>query len=66
VFPNVTRLPLNCDALADYLLQEAGVAVLSGKAFGKLGDGYLRLSYANSLENIQEALRRIDAAVHQL
>jgi aspartate/methionine/tyrosine aminotransferase len=66
VFPNVTKLPLNCDALADYLLEEAGVAALSGTAFGKCGDGYLRLSYANSLENIQEALRRIQVAVSKL
>lgn len=66
VFPNVTRLPLSCDELADYLLAEAGVAVLSGTAFGKWGDGYLRLSYANSLENIQEALQRIETAVGRL
>ncbi|NKB17253.1 MAG: aminotransferase class I/II-fold pyridoxal phosphate-dependent enzyme, partial [Pseudanabaena sp. CRU_2_10] len=66
VFPNVTQLPLSCDALADYLLQEAGVAVLSGTSFGKFGDGHLRLSYANSLDNIQEALRRIEAAIRKL
>ena len=41
------------------LLNEAGVACLSGTAFGSYGDGYLRFSYANSLENIQEALARI-------
>ncbi|NJM27779.1 MAG: aminotransferase class I/II-fold pyridoxal phosphate-dependent enzyme, partial [Pseudanabaena sp. RU_4_16] len=66
VFPNVTQLPLSCDALADYLLQEAGVAVLSGTSFGKFGDGHLRLSYANSLDNIQGALRRIEAAIRKL
>jgi aspartate/methionine/tyrosine aminotransferase len=66
VFPNVTQLPLPCDELADYLLAEAGVSVLSGTAFGKWGDGYLRLSYANSLENIQEALQRIQVAVSKL
>lgn len=65
VFPNVTQLPLPCDALADYLL-EAGVSVLSGTAFGKLGDGYLRLSYANSLANIREAIARIQTAVSTL
>jgi aspartate aminotransferase len=43
------------------LLKEAGVACLSGTAFGAYGDGYLRFSYANSLENIQEALARIRA-----
>ena len=45
--------------LADMLLNDAGVACLSGTAFGSYGDGYLRFSYANSLENIQEALARI-------
>lgn len=66
VFPNVAQLPLPCDELADYLLAEAGVSVLSGTAFGKWGDGYLRLSYANSLENIQAALQRIQVAVSTL
>jgi aspartate/methionine/tyrosine aminotransferase len=46
--------------LADLLLYEAGVACLSGTAFGRYGEGYLRFSYANSLENIEEALRRIE------
>ncbi|UBF30695.1 pyridoxal phosphate-dependent aminotransferase (plasmid) [Kovacikia minuta CCNUW1] len=66
VFPNVTKLSLPCDAFANYLLTEAGVAVLSGTAFGEFGKGYLRLSYANSLENIQEALKRIQIAVDKL
>ncbi|MDR5694980.1 MAG: pyridoxal phosphate-dependent aminotransferase, partial [Armatimonadota bacterium] len=48
---------------SDYLLTEAGVACLSGTAFGEYGRGYIRLSYANSIENIQEALRRIEEAV---
>ena len=66
VFPNVTRLPLSCEPLADYLMDEAEVALLPGTAFGKYGDGYLRLSYANSLENIEEALRRIKTAIAKL
>ncbi|MBD1913869.1 MULTISPECIES: pyridoxal phosphate-dependent aminotransferase [unclassified Leptolyngbya] len=66
VFPNVKQLPLPCDVLADHLLENAGVSVLSGTAFGKLGDGYLRLSYANSLANIREAIARIQAAVSHL
>jgi aspartate/methionine/tyrosine aminotransferase len=66
VFPNVTQLPISCEALADYLMDEAGVALLPGTSFGKLGDGYLRLSYANSLENIREALFRMDAAISKL
>ncbi|HEY9641393.1 MAG TPA: pyridoxal phosphate-dependent aminotransferase [Coleofasciculaceae cyanobacterium] len=65
-FPNVKSLPLPSDALADYLLAEAGVSLLSGTAFGQFGQGYLRISYANSLENIREALTRIQSAVSQL
>ena len=59
VFPNVTGTGLSSRELADMLLNDAGVACLSGTAFGSYGDGYLRFSYANSLENIQEALARI-------
>lgn len=66
VFPNVTQLPLSCEKLADYLMDDAGVALLPGTAFGKYGDGYLRLSYANSLENIEEALHRIKTAIAKL
>ncbi|MDE0316854.1 MAG: pyridoxal phosphate-dependent aminotransferase [Candidatus Poribacteria bacterium] len=66
VFPNVTKLPLSCETLADYLMDEAGVALLPGTAFGKYGDGYLRLSYANSLENIEKALHRIETAIAKL
>ncbi len=66
VFPNVTELPLSCEELADYLMDEVGVALLPGTAFGKFGDGYLRLSYANSLENIKDALERIETAIEKL
>ncbi len=59
VFPNVKRIPMSTPELERYLLNEAGVAVLSGTAFGKYGDGYLRISYANSIENIGRALERI-------
>ncbi|PHX81930.1 MAG: aspartate aminotransferase [Thermoleophilia bacterium] len=55
-FPNVKGTGQDSRVVADRLLQEAGVAVLSGTAFGDYGDGYLRLSYANSMENIQEAI----------
>jgi aspartate/methionine/tyrosine aminotransferase len=58
-FPNVTGTGMSSKDLAELLLNEAGVACLNGTAFGKHGDGYLRFSYANSLENIQEAIRRI-------
>jgi aspartate/methionine/tyrosine aminotransferase len=66
VFPNVTKINMHCDDLSDYLMKEAGVAVLPGTAFGRYGEGYLRLSYANSLENIKEALVRIQKAVSGL
>jgi len=49
--------------LADALLEEAGVACLSGTAFGAYGEGYLRFSVANSLENLNKALSRIDGWV---
>jgi aspartate aminotransferase len=55
-FPNITGTGLGAGALAERLLLDAGVAVLSGTAFGEYGEGYLRLSYANSLERIEEAL----------
>jgi aspartate/methionine/tyrosine aminotransferase len=58
-FPNVTGTGMPSRELADLLLNEAGVACLNGAAFGKHGDGYLRFSYANSLANIEEAIRRI-------
>jgi aspartate aminotransferase len=55
-FPNITETGMAARTVADRLLTEAGVAVLAGTAFGEFGEGYLRLSYANSLENIEEAL----------
>jgi aspartate aminotransferase len=59
VFPNITGTGYSAKPLADRLLDQAGVACLSGTAFGEWGEGHLRFSYANSLENIQEALKRI-------
>ena len=59
VFPNITGTGMSSKELADMLLNDAGVACLSGTAFGAYGDGYLRFSYAASLENIQDALDRI-------
>ena len=58
-FPNVSELPLAADVLADRLLQEAGVAVLAGSAFGRHGTDHLRISYANSRENLALALERM-------
>jgi aspartate/methionine/tyrosine aminotransferase len=59
VFPNITGTGWQAKKLADALLEEAGVACLSGTAFGEHGEGYLRFSVANSLENLQRALERI-------
>jgi len=58
-FPNITGTGLSSKELADRLLQEAGVACLSGTAFGANGEGFIRFSYANSLPNIQTALERM-------
>jgi len=60
VFPNITKTGWPSKKLADALLEQAGVAALSGTAFGAFGEGYLRFSVANSLENIQKALDRIE------
>lgn len=64
-FPNITATGIPSKRLADSLLTEAGVACLSGTAFGEYGEGYLRFSYANSLENLNEAVERIDKWVRK-
>jgi aspartate aminotransferase len=60
VFPNITKTGWKSKPLADALLEQAGVAALSGTAFGEFGEGHLRFSVANSLENLQQALNCID------
>jgi aspartate/methionine/tyrosine aminotransferase len=62
-FPNVAAIDGDAKRLAAYLLDEAGVACLSGTSFGDAGRGYLRFSYANSQENIREGMRRIREAL---
>lgn len=59
-FPNISGTGWPSKKLADALLEDAGVAALSGTAFGEFGEGYLRFSVANSLENIDKALDRIE------
>jgi aspartate aminotransferase len=59
-FPNITKTGWSSRKLADALLEQAGVACLSGTAFGEYGEGYLRFSVANSLENLNKALGRIE------
>jgi aspartate/methionine/tyrosine aminotransferase len=66
VFPNIEGTGYSSQRMADYLLNTAGVACLSGTAFGQFGEGYVRFSYANSVENIQKALERIHDAVSKL
>jgi aspartate aminotransferase len=58
-FPNITGTNIGSMNLQNKLLNEAGVAIISGTSFGALGEGYLRFSYANSIENIIEAIRRV-------
>ncbi len=58
-FPNITGTGMRSQELQERLLNEAGVAAISGTSFGALGEGYLRFSYANSTENIREAMRRM-------
>jgi aspartate aminotransferase len=65
-FPRITGTGYSSDELADLLLNEAGVACLSGTAFGEHGEGHLRLSYANSRENIARALERMQAVLSQV
>ncbi|MBI5567905.1 MAG: pyridoxal phosphate-dependent aminotransferase [Chloroflexi bacterium] len=65
-FPNVSALGRTSDWLADYLLSEAGVAALPGTAFGAGGEGYLRFSFANSMENLGLALEQMAEALGKL
>ena len=59
VFPNITGTGMASREIADLLLYEAGVATLAGTSFGAFGEGYIRLSYANAVENISKAVNRI-------
>jgi aspartate aminotransferase len=63
VFPNITGTGKTSKEMEDLCMMEAGVAVLAGTAFGKFGEGYIRLSYANSQENIRRALEKMAAVL---
>ena len=63
VFPNVEGTGIDCEVLADRLLEEGGVACLAGTCFGKYGNGFIRFSYANSVENIEKALKKVRKVV---
>jgi aspartate aminotransferase len=65
-FPNVSSTGSSSQVVADHLLERAGVAVLPGTAFGQGGEGYLRFSYANSVQNIRDALEAIEAVLPEL
>jgi len=63
VFPNIEGTGMKSTEIAEYLLYTGGVACLSGTAFGEHGEGFIRFSYATSIENIDEAIRRIKVAM---
>ena len=65
-FPNVKALGKSSKTIADHLLADGGVACLAGTDFGKLGEGYLRFSYATSEDNIADALRRVRESLARL
>ena len=65
-FPNVRELGMSAAALADLLLERAGVACLPGTAFGSYGEGYLRFSYANSVDNLRRALAAFETLVGEV
>lgn len=66
VFPNIKSFGISSSEMADLLLEKAGVAVLPGSSFGEYGEGYLRLAYSNSIENIRRAIHQIGEAVKGL
>jgi aspartate aminotransferase len=66
VFPNIKKTGKKSKEVADYLLQEAGVATLSGTSFGEYGEGYIRFSYATSQENIKLGLEKVKDAFSKL
>lgn len=65
-FPSIEGLGLSCEKFCERFLMEKKVAIVPGSAFGKCGEGHVRISYAASLENIQEAMRRLKAFVSEL
>jgi aspartate aminotransferase len=66
VFPNIKQIGWSAKKLADHLLNEAGVAVLAGTSFGEYGEGYIRISYANSVENIKKGLEKIEKTLSKI
>ncbi|WP_321429461.1 pyridoxal phosphate-dependent aminotransferase [uncultured Methanolobus sp.] len=66
VFPNITGTGMNSEEFADFMLKNAKVALLPGTNFGHFGEGYVRLSYATSLENIEKGLKRMNEALNKI
>lgn len=66
VFPNIKAFGISSSEMANMWLEEANVAVLPGTDFGKNGEGYLRLTYSNSIDNIHKAIQRIGETVKKL
>lgn len=66
VFPNITKTGMKSKKVEEFLLENHGVAGLAGTSFGSYGEGYLRFSYANSIENIQKALSKIKVAFNEI
>jgi aspartate/methionine/tyrosine aminotransferase len=66
VFPNIKDFKVSSEEFADFLLREAKVAVVPGSTFGSYGEGYIRISFAASYEQLEEALNRIERAVKKL
>ncbi len=64
-FPNITGTGLSAKEMEQALLERAGVATIAGSSFGPHGEGYLRVSYANSRGNIEEAMARIQDCLAQ-
>jgi len=65
VFPNITKTGQDERQLADRMLNDGGVALLAGSTFGEEGKGYLRLSYANSIDQIEEGVKRMKGVLEK-
>jgi aminotransferase len=66
VFPNIKRFKMSSENFAQMLLTEARIATVPGSAFGSYGEGYIRISYAASYEQLEEAMDRIEKVVKRL
>ena len=62
-FPNISQTGLKAKEMQDILLEKAGVATVAGTSFGKMGEGYIRFSYANSVDNIRKALDKVSGTL---